>query len=405
VRPWLAVIGIGEDGITGLSPAARTLVETAEAVFGGARHLAMLPPGSAERHEWCRPLDATLPKIAALRGRRVVVLASGDPMQFGVGAVLARHFPVGEMTVVPRPSAFSLAAARLGWSLAECGQLSLHARPLDNLRLHLAPGRRLLILSQGGGTPVAVGRLLTALGWGPSRLIVLEHLGGAGERMVEAAAQDWGERTVAPLNTIALECRAGPRAQPLSPVPGLPDDAFEHDGQLTKREVRSATLAALVPLHGAVLWDIGAGCGSIAIEWLRTGLGRAIAIERDPARAALIARNAAALGVPGLPIVIGGAPAALSQVPPDLSPPDAVFIGGGIAEPGLLSAAWRASRAGGRLVANVVSLDGERILLDAQARYGGSLTRIAVSRAEALGSHLAWRPLLPVMQWAAVKPG
>ena len=402
---WLAVVGIGEDGLAGLGAAARALVETAEVIFGGARHLAMLAPGPAERHEWDRPIEATLPKIAACRGRPVVVLASGDPMQFGIGAMLARHFPIAEMTILPQPGAFSLAAARLGWALAECGQISLHGRPLDSLRLQLRPRRRLLILSEDGDTPARVARLLAALGWGQSRLSVFEHLGGPREARIDAVAAAWGERRTAALNTIALDCRAGPQARALPPLAGLPDDAFEHDGQLTKREVRAATLAALAPLDGEVLWDIGAGCGSIAIEWLRCGLGRAVAVERDRARAAAIARNAAALGVPGLEIVVGAAPAVLAQIPAALAPPDAVFIGGGIADPALLPALWQALRPGGRLVANAVSLDGERALLDGQARYGGSLTRIAVSRAEPLGVHLAWRPLLPVTQLLAAKPG
>jgi precorrin-6Y C5,15-methyltransferase (decarboxylating) len=401
MKPWLAVIGIGEDGLAGLGAAARTLIETAETLVGGERHLAMVPPCSVERLLWQRPLTDTIGVIATRRGRRVAVLASGDPMWYGVGAVLARHFPRDEMTILPQPGAFSLVAARLGWAIADCAVLSLHARPLDALRLHLAPRRQMLLLSEDGTTPHAVARLMTELGWGPSVLTVFEHLGGPREAVVSDEAQNWGERHTADLNTIALECHAGPDARPLSRLAGLPDDAFEHDGQLTKREVRAVTLAALGPLPGETLWDIGAGCGSIAIEWLRaTDGGAAIAAERSAARAAMIARNAVALGVPGLQIVVGAAPQALAG----LDPPDAIFVGGGIADPELLPALWDALRPGGRLVANVVSLAGERAAIDWQARYGGSLTRIVVSHAEPLGTQQTWRPQLPVTQLAAAKP-
>jgi precorrin-6Y C5,15-methyltransferase (decarboxylating) len=401
VTRWLSIIGIGDDGLAGLSAAARAIIDTAEIIVGGTRHLAMVPPGAAERLSWQQPFANSIAAIAEQRGRRVVVLASGDPMWFGVGATLAQNFARDEMTVLPHPGAFSLAAARLGWAIADCALVSLHGRPLDTLRLHLAEGRRVLILSEDGTTPAAVARLLAEAGWGPSRLTICEHLGGSDEAAHGALAQDWGERQAADLNTIALECHAMPGVRGLSRLAGLPDDAFEHDGQLTKREIRSATLAALAPLPGGLLWDVGAGSGSIAIEWLRADEHlSAVAIERNPARAAMIARNAATLGVPGLTIVPGAAPEALAG----LAPPDAIFVGGGIAEPELLPALWQALRSGGRLVANVISLEGERVLLKAQARHSGSLTRLAVSRAETLGAHHAWRPLISVTQWSVVKP-
>jgi precorrin-6B C5,15-methyltransferase / cobalt-precorrin-6B C5,C15-methyltransferase len=398
---WLSVVGIGEDGLAGLSPATRTLIETAEFVVGGERHLAMIPVGQAEQIPWAQPIAETLKFIAKLRGRRVAVLASGDPLWYGVGVLLARHFNTDEITVLPQPSAFSLAAARLGWALADCGCLSLHGRPLDSLRLHLAPGRRLLLLSSDGETPRAVASLLAGSGWGRSRLTVFAHLGGDREGCESATAAKWGERRTADLNTIALECEAGPDARPLSRLAGLPDDVFEHDGQLTKREVRAVTLAALAPLPGETLWDIGAGCGSIAIEWLRANdAGSAVAVERDRGRAAILARNAANLGVPGLQVVVGRAP----EVLPDGSPPDAIFAGGGVGDPALLPALWTRLRPGGRLVANAVSTEGERALLDWQAEHGGALIRIAVSRTEPLGAHRAWRPLLPVTQLSVTKP-
>jgi precorrin-6B C5,15-methyltransferase / cobalt-precorrin-6B C5,C15-methyltransferase len=399
---WLTIVGIGDDGPAGLAPAMRALIDSAEVIVGGARHLAMIPESAAERLPWRQPFAGSIAAIAARRGRRVVVLASGDPMWFGAGAVLVRHFPPEEIAILPHPGAFSLAAARLGWPIADCALLSLHARPLGTLRLHLAEGCRILILSEDGGTPRAVAQLLTESGWGPSRLTVLEHLGGAAERAAETAAQDWADREAADLNTIALECRGTPGVRGLPRLAGLPDDAFEHDGQLTKREIRAATLAALAPLWGESLWDVGAGCGSVAIEWLRAGENlSAVAIERDLARVAMIARNAAALGVPELRIVNGAAPQALAG----LTIPDAIFVGGGIAEPDLLPALWQALRPGGRLVANVISVEGERAVLEGQARHGGSLTRLTASRAESLGSRHAWRPLIAVTQWLAVKPG
>jgi precorrin-6B C5,15-methyltransferase / cobalt-precorrin-6B C5,C15-methyltransferase len=399
---WLAVVGIGEDGTAGLNPAARTLIETAEVLVGGARHLGMVPQGRAERIVWERPLRVTFDAIEAHRGRRVTVLASGDPMWYGIGVTLTRRFPREEMTIIPQPSAFSLAAARLGWPLADCATITLHGRPFDILRLHLAPRRRILILSEDGDTPRAVAKLLSGLGWGPSRLSVLAYLGGSREAVIEEDAQSWGDRRAAELNTIAIACRAGPGARALPLLGGLPDDVFEHDGQLTKREVRAATLAALAPLPEQTLWDVGAGCGSITIEWLRAGEGRsAVAIERDPARAAMIARNATSLGVPGLRIVPGTAPQALE----DLPRPDAVFIGGGIGAGGLLLKAWESLPPGGRLVANVVTAEGEARLFDWHAQHGGTLTRIGVSRAEPVGSSHLWRPLASVTQLAAIKPG
>jgi precorrin-6Y C5,15-methyltransferase (decarboxylating) len=402
VKPWLSVIGIGEDGMAGLAPAACVLIKTAEVLVGGARHLGMVPDRGAERIIWERPLARTIDAIETRRGARVTVLASGNPMWYGIGVTLTRRFPREEMTIMPQRSAFSLAAARLGWPLADCTTITLHGRSLDTLRLHLAPHRRILILSEDGGTPREVAELLTGLSWGPSRLTVLAHLGGSRETILGDEAQSWGDRRVPDLNTIAIACFPGRGARALPRSAGLPDDVFEHDGQLTKREVRAATLAALAPLPGETLWDVGAGCGSIAIEWLRQGEGRAaVAIERDPARAAMIARNAAALGVPELRIVLGDAPEALK----DLSTPHAIFIGGGIGAAGLLEQAWDRLPSGGRLVANVVTTEGESRLLEWHARQGGELTRIAVSRAEPAGPHHLWRPLATVTQLAAVKPG
>lgn len=387
--------------MAGLSAAARALVEGAELLIGGERHLALVPETTAERLVWRQPLADTIPLIAARRGARVVVLASGDPLCYGVGATLARHFAAGEMTVLPQPSAFSLAAARLLWPLEDCVTLSLHGRPVEAVRPHLAPGARLLLLTTDGDTPVEVARLLRDGGWGPSAMTVFAHMGGARERRVDATAETWPLGRIAALNTLAVECRPGPGARPLSRLAGLPDSAFEHDGQLTKREIRAATLAALAPLPGELLWDVGAGNGSIAIEWLRAGRRlRAVAVERDAMRCAAIARNAAALGVPQLAVVQGEAPAALAGLPA----PDAIFLGGGVGEPVLWDALWPALKPGGRLVANAVTLAGEAELLRRNAALGGALTRLQVSHAEPVGGFQAWRPSLPVTQLLLAKP-
>jgi precorrin-6B C5,15-methyltransferase / cobalt-precorrin-6B C5,C15-methyltransferase len=323
-------------------------------------------------------------------------------MCYGVGAMLARSFASEEMIVLPAPSAFALAAARMSWPLEDCVAISLHGRPLETLSLHLAPGARILALSTDGTTPDAAAALLTAAGWGPSILTVLEHMGGPRERRLESAAAEWRHARTADLNLLAIACRAGPASRALSRLAGLPDDAFAHDGQLTKREIRAATLAALAPLPGEMLWDVGAGCGSIAIEWLRAGAHmRAVAIEREPARAALIARNAAALGVPELEIVIGAAPAALGPLPR----PDAAFLGGGSADLSIFTAAWEALRPGGRLVANAVTIEGEARLAELSARHGGELVRIAVARAETIGGHRGFRPMRAVTQAALRKDG
>ena len=312
MTPWLSVLGIGEEGTEGLPAAARALLESAEVLVGGERHLAMVKNGNAERIAWASPLSRTLDDIAARRGRRVAVLATGDPMFYGIGATLAGRFQHNEMTVIPAVGAIAHVCARLGWPEADIEAVTLHGRPLELLNYHVLPNARLVILSECGATPAKVAAALTACGFGDSRVIVFEHLGGAQERRIEKIARDFPGDAFADLNTIAVECRAGANAVVRARVPGLPDSAFENDGQLTKREVRAATVSALAPIPSALLWDVGAGSGSIAIEWLRAErTNQAIAIERDPARAARIARNALSLGVPRLEIVTGAAPDAL----------------------------------------------------------------------------------------------
>jgi precorrin-6Y C5,15-methyltransferase (decarboxylating) len=398
--PWLSIVGIGEDGLAGLTAPARALVDDAEVLVGGERHLAMLPDDGRERFAWPSPLSELLKKIESRRGERVCVLATGDPLWYGVGISLLRRIPRSEIAILPGRSAFSLAAARIGWPLAETDCLTLHGRPLALLHPYIQPDAKLLILSEGATTPAAVAGLLTARGYGPSRLTVLEHLDGPKERRLDGTAEAWTANDVADLNTLAVDCVAAAGAKLLPRTPGLPDDAFRHDGQMTKREVRAATLAALMPVSGQLLWDVGAGCGSVAIEWMRAApRAGALAIERKAERRAMIAENAEALGAPLLQIIAGEAPAVLDG----LEAPDAVFVGGGASNDGLLEVCWSALKPGGRLVANAVTLEGEAALLRWQKAHGGDLTRIAVSRAEPVGPFQGWRPMMPVTQYAAVK--
>jgi precorrin-6Y C5,15-methyltransferase (decarboxylating) len=384
LRRWLSIVGIGEDGVDGLTPVARNLVSGAEIVCGGKRHLALAAPliRGATR-PWPSPFDGAIDAVMAERGRAICVLASGDPFVYGIGSALARHVDPQEFLAVPAPSAFSLAAARLGWALPETATLSLHARALDLIRPHLHPGRRVLALTTDGDGPAAVARLLAQSGFGQSRICVLEALGGRHERIRSTVAAHFSLGHIDDLNVVAIEVEAEAGARIIPRTAGLLDALFEHDGAITKREIRAVTLSSLAPRHGELLWDIGAGAGSVAIEWmLAAPAQRAIAVETRPDRAARIARNAAALGVPGLDIIAGEAPAALEALPR----PDAIFVGGGANRPGLLDAAMAALRPGGRLVANAVTLATEAALIAHHARLGGDLIRIAVSRAEPLSS-------------------
>jgi precorrin-6Y C5,15-methyltransferase (decarboxylating) len=403
---WLSIVGIGEDGIDGLSAVARGLVSGAEIVFGGKRHLALaaaLIRGAVR--PWPSPFEDGVAQVLAQRGRQVCVLASGDPYHYGIGAVLARQVAPAETMVVPAPSSFSLAAARLGWPLAECTLVSLHGRELDRLRPHLQPGARVLALTSDGDAPAALAGLLAAAGFGPSRLTVLEALGGPRERLRATTAAAFCFGATDPLNTVAIEVVAEPGARIIARASGLPDALFEHDGQITKREVRAVTLSSLAPQRGELMWDVGAGAGSVAIEWMLADPSlRAVAIEAQAERAARIARNAAGFGVPGLEIIQGTAPAALAGLPP----PDAIFVGGGASDAGVLETVLMALRAGGRLVVNAATLQTEALLLARYGDLGGELIRIAISRADAVGTMTSslrvWRPAMPVTQWRWVKP-
>ncbi|MBN3856648.1 precorrin-6y C5,15-methyltransferase (decarboxylating) subunit CbiE [Paraburkholderia sp. Ac-20340] len=411
-RAWLTVIGIGEDGYEGLGREARRALFAATVVTGGARHLAMLPARvRARREAWPQPFSVE--PLLKLRDAQssspfsVCVLASGDPMFYGVGATLARQLPAEDMCVLPAPSSLSLAAARLGWALQETAVASLVGRPLDALRRHLFAGARVLALSADGRTPQAIAALLAQQGYGATRVVVFEHLGGAQERRIDGRADAWANGAivdeVAALNLVAFECvAAGDRpAQPWTLTPGLPDEAYQHDGQITKRDVRALTLARLAPTPGALLWDVGGGSGSIGIEWMRSHPAcRAIAIESNSERQRNIEHNRQALGVPALQLVAGRAPDALAG----LATPDAVFIGGGVTVPGVLETCWERLAPGGRLVANAVTVQTEIALVNWRAQHGGTLTRIGIGEAEPLGRFDTWRQALPVTLYEAIKP-
>ncbi len=396
---WLTIVGVGEDGRAGLSPAAVAALDGAEVVYGGRRHLALAGPLAAEARPWPSPIHDAYPGLLARRGRPTCLLATGDPFHYGIGAEIARLVPADEIAAFPQPSAFSLACARLGWPLAECGLVTLHGRALERIVPHLAPGARLLVLAWDGSTAAALARLLVEKGFGATTITVLEAMGGPREGIRTARAEGFDLEGIDPLNTLALTV-AGP-GPGLSLAPGLDDGLFENDGQLTKAEIRALTLSALRPRPGLHLWDIGGGAGSVSIEWmLRAPSLRATAIEARPDRAERIRRNALSLGVPDLAVVLGRAPAALDGLPP----PDAVFIGGGVSEPGLLDRAMAALPPGGRLVANAVTLEGEAALLAAYAAQGGLLRRYGIARAAPVGGLQGWRTAMPVTQWAWTKP-
>jgi precorrin-6B C5,15-methyltransferase / cobalt-precorrin-6B C5,C15-methyltransferase len=399
----VTVAGVGADGWRGLSPAAMDAIEQAGVIIGGPRQLALLPDTVKGRLvPLPSPLLPGLPDLIASHASHasdaLVVLASGDPMFYGIGGTLARLLGPSRLRVLPHPSSLSLAAARLGWPLEDVDVVSLVGRPRELLHPLLQPGRRVLALTAHEAAAADVRALLDARGFGASPLTVLADLGGHDELV--APVGETGAKTHSRLAIIAIECRLDPAAAPLPRVPGLPDEAFEHDGQLSKREIRALALAALGPVPGQLLWDVGAGSGSVGIEWMRVHpASRAIAVEPRADRRERIAGNAAALGVPGLTVVAGSAPEALAGLPA----PDAVFIGGGVTAAGVVGACWDALGPGGRLVANAVTLEGQAVLIDWRQRLGGTLTRIGVERADGLGTMTTWRPALPVVQWSVIK--
>jgi precorrin-6Y C5,15-methyltransferase (decarboxylating) len=398
----IAVVGIGADGWAGLGEAARAAILAADEIVGSKRQLALLPAGTgAATRPLPSPIEPLIEQLASGEHGDVCVLASGDPMLHGIGATLARRIGRERLEVHPHPSAFSLACARLAWPAAEVELVSAVARAPEVVTRSLAPGHRVVVYATGQDGAATVARVLCARGYGPSRFVVMEQLGAEREKIVDSTAAAWGARWADALHAIAIECRAARGTPLLQRSPGLPDDAYGGDGQLTKRHVRAMTLAALQPAPGQLLWDVGAASGSIGIEWLRAEpSARAIGIEARMDRARQARLNAKALGVPELDVRTGHAPEALAELPS----PDAVFIGGGLTTPGLVERCWEALYPGGRLVANAVTLEGEQALVAARATYGGQLTRIEIAHAEPIGSFSGWRAQMPVVQWTALKP-
>jgi len=394
---WLTIIGIGEDGLSGLGTLAREFIDDAEFLFGGERHLALV---GKKGLIWKSPLEDSFAELDQLKEKKVTIIATGDPMWFGIGAALGRRYGPDAIKIIPSSSAFSLVAARLAWPLNEIDCLTVHGRDLDRVKAFLMPGNKLVVLANDGNTPDQIAGVLKDTGFGGSLLTVFSQMGGGDEQRFEGTAADWDHEVIPDFNTIAIECLADEGIIPKARVPGLPDDVFEHDGQLTKREVRAITVSSLVPMPGQMLWDIGAGCGSIGIEWLRgTQNSRVIAVERNIDRLGMINRNALALGVPELKVVFGEALTEIIGLPS----PDAVFIGGGLTTNGLLEYCWQNLRPGGRLVANATTFEGESRLVAARAKLGGDLNKIEISRAQALGNYTSWSALKPVTQLKITK--
>lgn len=418
------VIGIGADGWDGLGGRARNELRAASVIYGSARQLALLPGDLGGcTTPWTSPMSGHLHRVLhdaagtdrlPVAGRpadsplvRIHLLASGDPMFYGLGSTVVEAVGADRVTVIPAPSSVSLAAARLGWDLARTPVHSLVTAEPESLAPLLTDGGRVLVLSRDASSPAQVAEVLRRTGFGPSTLTVLGELGGPGESRYTGRADGWNLAQAPALNVLAVECASGsahregeePAEWRRSAAPGLPDEAFVHDGQLTKQTIRAVTVCALAPAEGQVLWDVGAGSGSVGIEWLRqTRTGRAVAFESAPERAERIGVNARAHGVAGRLEVAGAAPEALTAAPA----PDTIFVGGGL-DAAVLERCWTALTAGGRLVANAVTLETEQLLVAAHARHGGALTRLSVERAGSLGAMTAWRPALPVVQWAVTR--
>ena len=395
---WLHIIGIGEDGLDGLTVNARACIDTADYIVGGKRHHALIGASSAEQINWPSPFDALTSELQALRGKTVVVLATGDPLWFSVGNRIAANFDLGEVRFYPHVSAFQLAASQIGWALQDATCLSVHGRPIERIKPHLQNGKKLLLLTSNGAAVAEIAAMLAKMGFGPSKLVALANMGGADEVRFDGIAQNWAH-VVPDLNTVAVECIALPNTQVLPIGYGLPDDAFEHDGTMTKQDVRAITMAKLMPMPNALLWDVGCGCGSVSVEWMRSANNaRAIGIEARVDRREMALKNAQNLGGFDLQLIAGNAPEALK----DLASPDAIFIGGGLSVE-VFDLCYAALKPMGRLVCNAVTLGSEQVLLEKYATLGGDLTKLQFAQASPIGGKVGWKPAMPVTQYSLVK--
>ena len=400
MNQWLSLVGIGEEGYQALSSAARLIVDNAEIIVGGQRHLAMVPNGKKTLLPWKKPIHSSIDDLIEYRGREVCVLATGDPFCYGVGNLIKKRVPIEEINVIPAPSAFSMATARIGWGFEEIDFITLHGRNDALLEVVIQPRAKLLILAHNGLTPSVIAEKLVKRGYGESSITVFERMGSRSERSVHRKACDWVENAFDPLHTIAVECVADPLHTPQSRLSCLADDCFSHDGKITKEDIRSISITALMPAPGQLLWDVGAGCGSIGIEWMRRDKrSRALAIEYQESRLRFIAKNAVALGTPNIKIINGRAP----QVLKNLETPDAIFIGGGLSNVGVFEACWQALRVGGRLVVNAVTTESEANLIKLNQKFGGDLTRITISKTHQMGKHTGWKTFMPTLQWRVTK--
>jgi precorrin-6B C5,15-methyltransferase / cobalt-precorrin-6B C5,C15-methyltransferase len=394
----IEVIGLSARGWSDLPDRLRTLIQRAEVLLGSPRQLSLIPQFSdQQRLPWPSPLREELPRLLSEVARsRVVALASGDPLLAGIGSTLIEILGAAAVRIHPAVSSVALARARMGWSEESTQLLRLRGDDLDLVRRYVFPGRRLIILSRDADSPAAVAQLLSDAGYGDSVITVLGDLDTDAESRIDMVARDW-IGSVPALNVACVRCAGSHAAASLAP--GLPDQVFDHDGQLTKRDLRASAMAHLMPRPGELLWDVGAGAGSIAIEWLRSDPGcRAIAVERDLDRVKRIRSNAEALGVPGLEVLHGQAPEVLASLPK----PDAVFLGGG-ASGETLEHSWLALQPGGRMVVHAVTQETEMIVVDSWKRYGGELSRLSVEHLEPIGRYHGWRPARAVVQWSSIK--
>ncbi|MFQ3361058.1 MAG: precorrin-6y C5,15-methyltransferase (decarboxylating) subunit CbiE [Alphaproteobacteria bacterium] len=400
MNPWLTIIGIGDNGLEGLSEKSISKINNAEYVFGGERHLSFIPDNGIKKILWKNPIKNSVDHIMSLKPRPVCVLSSGNPLWHGIGSTLLKYISIDEMLIYPSPSVFSLACAKIGWDSNDVEAVSLHTNPVSFIEKYLQPSVKLFLLTRDSKTPIEVADYLNKRGFNKSKFIIFENLGGVNENITRTTVESFGLKDISRLNVICIECIADTDANYYSCIPGLPNEIFNNDGQITKREIRAATIAKLTPFKDDLLWDIGAGSGSVSIEWMRSSKNlKAIAIECDSHRVEFLKKNAIELGVPNLEIIQGRAPDILAG----LKKPNAIFIGGGLSGDNgiaIIEKSINSLLPNGRLVINAVTIETEILLINNYKKYGGDLTRIAVSKIKKVGSSNAWDDYMPVVQWS-----